>query len=262
MPTSRKRKRRGKPVTHQPMAAGPDLSKSWNLKIKSSQMIYLREDPDFLMLVKMGRMLNAVLYAVTSMAPYMQYPTHLSRRQYRRGLMVLAGYLHESINILRNVDDRHITMEEFVPLREIAFGLEYRKAREYLREVRNVAAFHLADSGGQEITKLAMSELKLSSYELMGADDEDFATSYFEFSDTLDISVIAKRFKDERDPHVVSEEIHKTINDVAWEFIKAATHFQISLARKMELGEYVYGSKRARPPEPKPSVAEPTEITE
>ncbi len=244
MPVSKKRKRAGKKVVRQPVVTTLDLSKSWTLKIKPSQMIYLRDDPDFLMMVKLGRMLNAVLYAVTSIAPYIAHPTHLARRQYRRGLMVLAGYLHESINIIRGVEDRHITMESFVPLRELAFGLEYRQAREYLREVRNVAAFHLADSAGIENTKQAISELKLSSYELMGADDEEFTTSYFEFSDTLDIAVISRKFKDDRDPHVVAEEIHQTITKVAWEFIKAATHFQMSLARKMEIGEYVYGTAR------------------
>lgn len=227
----------------QAVVTTPDLSKSWNLKIKPSQMHYLKSDPDFLMMVKMGRILNAVLYAVTSLAPFTQYRTHLARRQYRRGLMVLAGYLHESINIVRNVEDRHVTMESFIPLRKIAHDREYKQAREYLREVRNVSGFHLADSGGFENTKLAISELELSSYELMGADDEEFTTFYFELSDTLDVSVISRKFKDERGPDVVAEEIHETIMKVAGEFISAATHFQMSLARKMDLSEYVYGNR-------------------
>ena len=250
MAVSKKRKRAGKRVVRQPVVTTPDLSKSWNLKIKPSQMHYLKSDPDFLMMVKMGRILNAVLYALTSIAPFMKYPTQIARRQYRRGLFVLAGYLHESINIIRNVEDRHVTMESFVPLRKIAHDPEYKKAREYLREIRNVAGFHLADSGGFENTKLAISELKLSSYELMGGDDEEFTTYYFEFSDTLDVSLISRKFKDERDPHVVAEEIHQTITAVAWKLITAATHFQMSLARKMDLGEYVYGQKRKQPDPP------------
>lgn len=231
----------------QAVVTGPDLSKSWNLKIKPSQMIYLKNDPDFLMMVKMGRILNAVLYALTSIASFSKYSTHISRRQYRRGLFVLAGYLHESINIIKNVDERHITMESFVPLRKIAHNVEYKKARDYLREIRNAAAFHLADSGGFENTREAISGLKLSSYELMGGDDEDFATYYFELSDTLDISRICKKFQDDRDEEVVAEEIRQTITDIAWEFINAGTHFQVALARKMDLGEYVYGQRKPRP---------------
>lgn len=262
MPTSKKRKRAGKAVKRQPVVMPPDFSKSWNLKLKPSQMIYLRDDPDFLMLVKMGRILNALLYALTSLAPYQMHQLHFAKRQYRRGLFVLAGYLHESINIIRNVEDRHVTMESFVPLRKIAHGHEYKQAREYLREVRNVAGFHLADSAGFENTKLAMSELKPSAYELMGADDdEEFTSFYFEFSDILDISVVSRKFKDERDADVIIEEIHQTITKVAWEFITAATHFQVSLSRKMDLGEYVYGSipkprvqPTAEPPNPPPST--------
>ena len=253
MPVSKKRKRAGKKVTKQTVVTTPDVSKSWTLKIKPSQMIYLKNDPDFLMMIKMGRILNAVLFALTSAVQLRMYPTHIARRQYRRGMFVLAGYLHESINIIRSVDERHNTMESFVPLRKIAHNPEYKKAREYLREIRNVAAFHLADSVGHENTQIALSELKPSSYELMGADDEEFATYYFELSDTLDVAAKSKKFEDDRDPDVVSEEIHQTINAIAWEFIKGATHFQVALARKMELGEYVYG-KRARPPEPSDSA--------
>lgn len=46
MPVSKKRKRAGKKVVRQQVVAAPDLSKSWNLKIKPSQMIYLKDDPD------------------------------------------------------------------------------------------------------------------------------------------------------------------------------------------------------------------------
>lgn len=246
MPTSKKRKRAGKVVKRQEVKTTPDFSKSWSLKIKPSQMIYLREDPDFLMMVKMGRMLNAILYALTSVVHFSSNSGYFARRQYRRGLMVLAGYLHESINILRHVEDRHISMESFIPLRNIAHGIEYKNAREYLREVRNVSAFHLADSGGIENTKEAIASLELTSHLLMGADDEDFTTYYFEFSDILDIEIISKKFADDRDLDVVVEDIHKTIFDVADKFIVAASHFQLALARKMDIHEYVYGARAKR----------------
>jgi hypothetical protein len=256
MPVSKKRKRAGKVVKKERVYIPPDPKKSWNLKIKPSQMIYLKNDPDFLMMVKMGRILNAVLYAVTSIAPFTVTPTHIARRQYRRGLMVLAGYLHESINIIRTVDERHISMESFIPLRKIAHNPEYKRVREYLREIRNVAGFHLADSAGYENTKEAIAKLDLSAYELMGGDDDDFSTFYFEFSDSLDIGIISRRFEDERGLDFAAEDIHKTVTKVAWEFIQAATHFQVALARKMDLGEYVYGKKRFRGGEKKPDVRE------
>lgn len=47
MPVSKKRKRAGKVVKRQSVLTTPDPSKSWNLKIKPSQMHYLKSDPDF-----------------------------------------------------------------------------------------------------------------------------------------------------------------------------------------------------------------------
>ena len=48
MPVSKKRKRAGKVVKRQPVELPVrDLSKQWNIKIKASQLIYLKDDPDF-----------------------------------------------------------------------------------------------------------------------------------------------------------------------------------------------------------------------
>jgi hypothetical protein len=56
MPVSKKRKRAGKEVVRQPVELPVrDTSKRWSLKIKPSQLIYLKDDPDFLTMVKFGR---------------------------------------------------------------------------------------------------------------------------------------------------------------------------------------------------------------
>lgn len=147
----------------------------------------------------------------------------------------------ESINILRNVEDRHKTMESFIPLRNIVHGIEYKQTRAYLREIRNIAGFHLADSVDIEGTKESLAEIELTAHVLMGADDTNNTGFYFEFSDTLDIALIGKRFKGDRDIDEVNDEIHKAVLKTSNEFIEAAIDFQLSLARKMELAEYVYG---------------------
>ena len=60
MPVSKKRKRAGKVVKRQAVELPVrDLSKQWNIKIKASQLIYLKDDPDFLTMVKFGRAINA-----------------------------------------------------------------------------------------------------------------------------------------------------------------------------------------------------------
>lgn len=243
MPVSRKRKKRGKVVERQKVVVSPDTAQWWTMRIKPSQMKHLKDEPDFEMFVKIGRMINSVLFAQTAATQFLVSGqiSYIALRQYRRGLFVLAGYLHESINILRNVEDRHITMESFIPLRNIVHGIEYKQTRAYLREVRNIAGFHLADSVDIEGTKEALGELELTAHVLMGADDTNNTGFYFELSDTLDIALIGKRFKGERDIDEVNEEIHQAVLKTSTEFVKAAISFQLSLARKMDLAEYVYG---------------------
>jgi len=49
MPVSKKRKRAGKAVKHREVELPVrDLSKQWSLKIKASQIVYLKDDPHFL----------------------------------------------------------------------------------------------------------------------------------------------------------------------------------------------------------------------
>ena len=61
-----------------------------------------------------------------------------------------------------------------------------------------------------------------------------------------------------RDNRFDAIHIHHTVTKIAWEFISAATHFQVALARKMDLAEYVYGQRKPRP-EPDQATPEPAD---
>ena len=241
MPVSKKRKRAGKPVqrrVYEPYK--PDFTKRWKLKIKPEQFIYLRDDPDFLMLIKFGRAINAISFALSNVATHATLETNVSRRQYRRGLFVLAGYLHQTINLVRNVGDRHNTMESFVPLRTIAHGHEYKKARGYFQTIRNYTAFHLDEGDDHEHTRESISKLDPTMYVLMGGDDNTAGTFYFEFADYLDFTLVGSTFQGERTPRETMDDITKTIMDTALATLNGAFAFQVSLAKKMDLHEYIY----------------------
>ena len=67
MSVSKKRKRPGKKVVRQPVQLPVgDTSKQWSLKIKPSQLIYLKDDPDFLTMVKFGRAITPLSFATTA----------------------------------------------------------------------------------------------------------------------------------------------------------------------------------------------------
>jgi hypothetical protein len=158
-------------------------------------------------MIKIGRMLNAVVFALTIFASFREMKSKVGLRQRRRGLFVLAGYVHESISIIKNVEERHVTMESFVPLRDIAYNQKYRKARDYARTIRNVTAFHLDESTKFENTKVSLEDLELGAYVLMGGDTPNPATLYFELADYLDFALIGKTFRmagEKRKPRTIS----------------------------------------------------------
>ncbi len=243
MPVSKKRKLRGKKVVRQAVQMPVrDLSKQWNIKIKASQLIYLKDDPDFLTMVKFGRAINALSFAMTVAASSMQDESHIGRRQYRRGLFVLAGYLHQTIMLIRGIGagDRHITMDAFVPLRTIAHDPKYNKVRTYCKTIRNYTAFHLDEFDEHANTQTSLSKLDLGMHVLMGGDDDNFLTFYFEFADYLDFALVGTTFQGERTPKETIDDIVTSILELSGELLQALFGFQLALSKKMELEEYVY----------------------
>ena len=177
-----------------------------------------------------------LLWATISIA----MPWRWCRSVYEIGLFVLAGYLHQTINLVRNVSDRHNTMESFVPLRNIAHGPDYKKARGYFKTIRNYTAFHLDEGDDHEHTRESISKLDPTMHVLMGGDDDTPGTFYFEFADYLDFALVGKTFQGERTPRETMDDITKTIMETAFATLNAAFAFQVSLAKKMDLHEYIY----------------------
>lgn len=241
MPTSKKRKRAGKAVKRQPVERPKlDLSKSWSLKIKPTQLKYLKDDPDFLTMVKFGRAINAISFAATVIAMSVKQLTHTDKRQYRRGLFVLAGYLHQTIQIIHGVGDRHITMESFIPLRTIAHDPKYEKARIYAKTIRNYTAFHLDEFDKHENTKRSLDMLDPTMYVLMGGDNDELGSYYFQLADYLDFQIVGKQFQGDKTPGDTIDEITDTVVSTSFEMLKALHDFVVSLARKMDLHEHLY----------------------
>ncbi len=107
---------------------------------------------------------------------------------------MLAGYVHQTINIIRNVGDRHITMDAFVPLRKIAYDPAYKKVRGYAQMIRNETAFHL-DENEHENTRSVIDKLDPTMYVLMGADSANLATFISSLPITSTMPSSARPFK-------------------------------------------------------------------
>lgn len=54
----------------------------WDIKVKASQVHYLKSDPDFLLMLKIGRVLNAITFAMAAYASFLNHEdSHLGLRQ-------------------------------------------------------------------------------------------------------------------------------------------------------------------------------------
>lgn len=82
-------------LKEQAEAALDPRMKPWARKLHSSRLMYLRNDPDFLTMIKIGRVMNALGYCVTNIMTFDKWMTNKTHeRQLRRSWMMLGGFLH------------------------------------------------------------------------------------------------------------------------------------------------------------------------
>jgi hypothetical protein len=241
MPVPKKRKRTGPSKKRIPFKPKPPSNpERWSVTLNGAYFRFLKDEPDFQTMVKIGRAVNALGYAMQTVHDSMGDTSNIGRRQYHRGIFVLAGYLHQSIKIVHGIKERYLLMAAFQPLRAILYDGKYKKTRDYSRKIRNFTAFHLDEYGDEDRTAKMLSLLKPSSYRLMGGDDPTFGTFYFDFADFLDFGFIVEEFFPGSESPDAINDIVKTIISGSIEFLEAAHDFQIALSNRMELKEYIY----------------------
>lgn len=242
MPVSKRRKT-GKPVQKRAQwRPPPPLHPSrWVLKLKATHLAELRNDPDFLTLIKMGRIMNAIGYAATGVLQHgLDQSTFLAQRQYIRGMFVLAGYTHQAVKTVHGIKGRYLTFEGFEPLRVLSLDAEHKKARDYVRKIRNFTAFHLDEFDDHNTTQKTLAGLKLGSYILMAGDDDTVGTYYFDFADYIDWQFLLKTFADGRSHDETAEDIAGTILTFSNALLTAAHTFQHALWEKLDMKEHAY----------------------
>lgn len=237
MPVSRKRKngnsRQKKTVAVKP----PQRTERWSANLNGSRLMYLRNDPDFLTIIKIGRAVNAICFAMNSLY-YEDGKTVSSVRQYRRGCFILAGYLHEGLLVVKSIKGRYLTYPAFEPLRAMALGAEYKDEREYVRTIRNAMAFHLDEI--DETTRHTLARIKPTMLPFMSGDDATFATSYFELSDYLDIAFLVEKFGNGREWDEAAGAVLESVMKFADKFLVACHDFHIALCNKIDISQHMY----------------------
>lgn len=238
MATSKKRRSSGKrkrpqlkPIHRE---AGDDRM---GLRISGSRLIYLKEDPDFKVVIRMGRLLNSIVFASQSVADYFGDESASGTRQTHRAFFVLCGYLHQGIQVVSWIRPRFLGTEAFEPLRLLTVGPEHEKARKYLRTVRNEVAFHQDE--GREKTEEALAALKLGHYDLISNDDQTLLGFYFDFADVVDWQMIKMKLRDERPIPDFYLEVTRTVHNYSILFGNACYDFLNYLSANSKISECI-----------------------
>ena len=142
MPISKHRKSTTKKRVPRPTGTVNNKT-SWEFKLHSSHVIQLRNDPDFIAMIKIGRAMNALWFGLSTVVNSIEMRNNAERRLHVRAGHILGGYLHEAIELVDRLKGRYLGHESFEPLRKLVVEPEYRKVRRYARKVRNNLAFHL-----------------------------------------------------------------------------------------------------------------------
>lgn len=145
MPVSKRRK--GAAKQRKP-AIAPTAPKStgWRIRLNPSQLVFIKDNPDFRTMIKIGRTMNAIMFASTIVIQNMECKTFTEGRQYFRSYLILGGYLHEAIKVVLAVKGSYLGDPHFEPLRVLALDAKHKKVRPYLKKVRNFAAFRSMNS--------------------------------------------------------------------------------------------------------------------
>lgn len=206
------------------------------IRIRRHRFREVRNNPDFLALIKVGRAVNAVISGMQFISDYIGDDSPVGRRQYHRAFFTTCGFLYEGLDLVTSIRLKYLR-EPFFNKLNLLIGDEYKKHRKVLQEIRHSIAFHL-DSGDKS-TKIALSNLNLKRYDLISGNSDRIMDFYFDMADTIDFNYLIDKFKDDRPESEVIKEIIEMITKLVTAFATAGHEFLTGLAEKMNISEYV-----------------------
>ncbi len=206
------------------------------IRIKKHRFQMLKEDGDFVAMVKIGRLVNAVSFGLEVLHVSRDCKTPVEKRQYYRALFLLGGYLHEGMELVASLFTRFQTEPFFQDLRKLRFDESNKVQRKMLKVIRNSVAFHLDHD--DKSTRSTLANLKIHRYDLMSAETNTFGDFYFDLADTVDLNYLIDVLKEERTEPATLELIFKTVSEMMVEFLRGGHTFLTGLAEKMNFSDH------------------------
>lgn len=204
------------------------------VRLKPKFFNSLRENDDFIAMVRIGRVFNVLDYSFHLIANAPDgLPEHVQSRHRVRALWNCAGYLQEGIKVAFSIQLTYAKEEFFKPFMTI-LGAEHKKERRIMKDIRDSLAFHLdVDS---KATKQMLMSMKLPYYEFYSETAGRTRSANFPFADLIDLNYLLNVTIDPTIKDGDSfEALMKTILDFRQQYVEAASTFIRGVNEKLGL---------------------------
>jgi hypothetical protein len=221
------------------MVLRPNNSHNWTIYLKATSLPSLKNNPYFLDLIKVARVINNLNFASQCMSDNEQRLTPSQRRQFQRGIMQLAAYTHQALQLGRSIQARYLTVSDFQLLRNLIHDSLFRRGRHLVKSIRNEAAFHTDEY--DVTTREALAGIEPGRYELVSGENDSHLSYHFELADTIDAMYLIKKLGKGHDQKEKVEEFWNTVLEFCTEVQIAFYMFADYLMKSSDLSQYVEG---------------------
>lgn len=198
-------------------------------------------EADLIMLIKLGRLLNAMMFAYRAFDDHKVNKSAVNQRQVRRAFFVLAGYLWEGIQLVKSDSFSNAYSSEesfFCKLRQASDVTDFCTA---LKKARNIAAFHMDhkdESTKAGLKTLISSQSHKSFYTILSADSSNSLDYYYEIADLIDLNFLFGKNENNQKSSEMKDQkqeraFYESVADFSSKFIAAADESINFLAEKL-----------------------------
>ncbi len=184
--SQRKRKARNNPIR---------LVDNQTVRLTKAKFNELKELPDFATAIRVGRVLNALTFAMQLVIREKEQKTAKGRRNARRAFLIFASYVKESLEVFYSMRSTYSSYEYYDEVQEILYPRD-RRHEDILKLIRDSTGFHLDSS--QKLTTDGLKSLGvLTHYDFLSGDGTTTGDFYLDMADLVDINYFIDQFKQE-----------------------------------------------------------------
>jgi hypothetical protein len=230
MPSRSKRVRKAKSIDIQRIEQD-------RLVLKKRTFEDLRNNTHFITAVRVGRILNALLFVQSLVLHKYDFKKSADRRRWTKVFQLNIGYIHEAFEAFGSVESKYAAREFYQPARALISPVNSvdKRRRKLMRIVRDSSVFHLDKDG--KMTATALGDMLAEDYYLISSDDGTIANFHFDLADEVDLVHIVETFRaaPDEDKRDIMLRIGRMLGELGAEVISAADKFLDGLLRSLEL---------------------------